>query len=58
MMKPTFKETVRMILGLGRINKKIKLLRDHGYEVHHFVEIVENNNETPTIVIRQKNFNR
>ncbi len=56
MMKPGFKETVNMILKMGQMNKKIKLLRNAGYDIKSFIDIVENNNETNTIVYTSKEF--
>ncbi|MGG4393145.1 macrolide family glycosyltransferase [Paenibacillus thiaminolyticus] len=56
LMKRGFIELWRMIVGLPRINKKIQLLQDHGYEVENFVSIIQNNNETDTIVYTAKEF--
>ena len=56
LMKRRFVEILRMIVGMPRINKKMKLLRDHGYEVENFVSIVQNDNETDTIVYTSKEF--
>ena len=50
MMKPGFKETFNMILKMGQMNKKIKSLRNIGYDVKSFIDIVGNNNDTDTIV--------
>ena len=56
MMKQGLNEIVRMILGMGRINKKIELLRRQGYDIKNFISIVENNNHTNTIVYTSKEF--
>ena len=56
MMKPGFKETLNMVLKMRQMNKKIKLLRDEGYEVKNFIDIVGNNNDTNTIVYTSKEF--
>ena len=56
LMKRSFMELWRMIAGMPRINKKIQLLKDHGYEVENFVSIVQNDNETDTIVYTSKEF--
>ena len=56
LMKRGFMEIWRMIVGIRRINKKIKLLNDHGYRVENFVSLVENDNETDTIVYTSKGF--
>ncbi|WP_036815463.1 macrolide family glycosyltransferase [Pontibacillus yanchengensis] len=56
LMDRGLKEIFRMIVGMPRINKKMKLLRSHGYEVESFVSIVQNDNETDTIVFTSKEF--
>ncbi|HWO98930.1 MAG TPA: macrolide family glycosyltransferase [Bacillus sp. (in: firmicutes)] len=56
LMKRSFMELWRIIVGMPRINKKIHLLKDHGYEVENFVSIVQNDNETDTIVYTSKEF--
>ena len=56
MMKQDFREIFSMILGMRRIYKKINLLKDRGYEVNHFTDIVKNDNFTNTIVYTSKEF--
>ena len=56
LMKRSFMELWRMIVGMPRINKKIQLLKDHGYDVENFVSIIQNDNETDTIVYTSKEF--
>ncbi|SYX81875.1 macrolide family glycosyltransferase [Paenibacillus alvei] len=56
LMKRGFIDLWRMIVGLPRMNRKIQLLRNHGYEIENFVSIVQNNNETDTIVYTSKEF--
>lgn len=56
LMKRSIKEVVSMIIGMPRINKKLDLLRSHGYEVENFISIIQNDNETDTIVYTSKNF--
>ncbi|WP_071392904.1 macrolide family glycosyltransferase [Bacillus tuaregi] len=56
LMKPRLKEMLRMITGIPRINKKMKLLRKQGYEVENFISIIQNDNETNTIVYTSKDF--
>ena len=56
LMKKDFREIFSMILGMGRINKKINLLRDNGYEINNFIDIVKNDNDTNTIVYTSKEF--
>lgn len=55
-MKRSLKEIVGMIIGMPRINKKLDLLRSHGYEVENFISIIQNDNETDTIVYTSKKF--
>lgn len=56
MMKQGLNEIMRMILGMGRINKKIEILKSHGYYVKGFISMIENDNETNTIVYTSKEF--
>lgn len=56
LMKRSFKEIIPMILGMGRINKKMELLREKGYEVKNFISLISNNNDTNTIVYTSKEF--
>lgn len=55
-MKRGFKEIWRMIVGMRRIQAKIKQLNEHGFKVENFVSLVENNNVTDTIVYTSKEF--
>jgi len=56
LMKRSLMELLRMIVGMPRINKKMKLLKDHGYELKNFISIVQNDNQTDTIVYTSKEF--
>lgn len=56
LMKRSVWEIGKMIAGMPRINKKIRLLRNHGYEVENFISIIQNDNETDTIVYTSKEF--
>ncbi|WP_343348762.1 macrolide family glycosyltransferase [Terrisporobacter petrolearius] len=56
MMKQSFKEIMYMVLGMRKVNKKLELLRSHGYDVKNFVSIIQNDNETNTIVYTSKEF--
>lgn len=49
-------EMVRMIKGMHRIKKKIKQLNDYGYAVDNFISLIQNDNETYTIVYTSKEF--
>lgn len=56
MMKRGIGEMIRMIMGMPRIHKKLKLLRTNGYEVDDFISLIENDNDTNTIVYTSKEF--
>lgn len=56
LMKQSLMEIFKMITGFPRIKKKIKLLIDHGYEVKNFISLIQNDNETDTIVYTSKEF--
>lgn len=56
LMKPGTRELIRSIVGMPRINKKMKLLKVNGYKVKNFISIVQNDNETDTIVYTSKEF--
>lgn len=56
MMKQSFKEIMYMVLGMRKVNKKLELLRSRGYDVKNFVSIIQNDNETNTIVYTSKEF--
>ena len=49
-------DIARMLFALPRINKQLKRLRDHGYPVKSLLDIVQNDNETNTIVYTSKYF--
>src|SRR5699024_8795860 len=56
LMKPGLKEMVKMLFGMRRIRKKMKLLRKHDYPVESFISVIQNDNETDTIVYTSKAF--
>ncbi|MCM3790355.1 glucosyltransferase [Domibacillus indicus] len=56
LMKRGIREMFRMIMGMRRINKKMQLLRDYGYQADSFISIIQNDNETDTIVYTSKEF--
>lgn len=56
LMKPGIGEIFRMAAGMPQINAKIKLLQEHGYAVENFQQIVENDNDTNTIVYTSREF--
>ena len=55
-MKHGIGETIKMIFTMPKINKHIKRLREKGYPVKGFLEIVQNDNETNTIVYTSRYF--
>lgn len=55
-MKQSLAEMWKMMIGMPRINKKIKMLREHGYDVKNVISMVQNDNETDTIVYTSKAF--
>lgn len=55
-MKRGFSETLKMLLTMPKINKQIKRLQDKGYPVKGILDIIQNDNETNTIVFTSKIF--
>lgn len=55
-MKETPWDIVKMLVALPRINRQIKRLREKGYPVKGLLDIVQNDNETNTIVYTSKLF--
>ncbi len=55
-MKESPWDIAKMLFAMPRINKQIQRLRDHGYPVKGLLEIVQNDNETNTIVYTSKYF--
>ena len=55
-MKETPWDIAKMLLAMPRINKQIKRPQEHGYPVRSLLEIVQNDNETNTIVYTSKYF--
>ena len=49
-------DIVKMLLAMPRINRQIKRLRDKGYPVKSLLDIVQNDNDTNTIVYTSKYF--
>lgn len=52
--KPT--ELLRMMLGVPRINRKLRLLREHGHDAPDLIALIGNDSETPTIVYTSRLF--
>ncbi len=55
-MKQSHAEVKDMILGLPKINKELKTLRPYGYEVKSALELVQNDNQTDTVVYTSRRF--
>lgn len=55
-MKESPWDVAKMLLTMPQINKQIKRLREKGYPVKGFLEIVQNDNDTNTIVYTSKYF--
>ena len=49
-------DIARMLVAMPRINKQLKRLRENGYPVRSILEIVQNDNDTNTIVYTSKYF--
>ena len=49
-------QTMKMLLSMPKINQQIKRLRERGYPIRGILDIVQNDNETPTIVYTSKLF--
>lgn len=56
MMKPKAGELLRSLLGMPRIGRKMALLRQHGYPVEKVTDLLQNDNETNTIVYTSRAF--
>ena len=56
LMKPKAGELLRSLLGVPRIGRKMALLRQHGYPVEKVTDLLQNDNETNTIVYTSREF--
>lgn len=56
LMKPKAGEMLRSLLGIPRASKKVKQLQEHGYQVDRITELLQNDNDTNTIVFTSKEF--
>lgn len=56
LMKQGFSEMITMFKGMHRINEKMEVLKNHGYQVDNFISIIQNDNETNTVVYTTKMF--
>ncbi len=55
-MKHGIGETLKMLFSMPKINKQINRLKDKGYPIKGLLDIVQNDNETNTIVYTSKYF--
>ena len=55
-MKQGIGQLFKMLLSIPKINAQMKRLTDNGYPVKSFLDIVQNDNETNTIVYTSKMF--
>ncbi|MCR5792542.1 MAG: glucosyltransferase [Lachnospiraceae bacterium] len=55
-MKETPWDILKMLFSMPRINKQIRRLREKGYPVKSLLEIVQNDNETNTLVYTSEYF--
>lgn len=55
-MKRGAGDLLKMLAAMPKINKQIKRLQAHGYPVKGFLEIIQNDNDTNTIVYTSKYF--
>lgn len=56
LMKQHPAEILRMLLGMPRIARKLRLLRAHGHDAPDMVSLIGNDRETPTIVYTSRLF--
>lgn len=49
-MKQSLWALVKLLLGMGKINKQLKRLQARGYAVHSILDVVQNDNDTRTVV--------
>ena len=55
-MKHGIGETLKMLFSMPKVNKQIRRLQEKGYPVKGLLDIVQNDNETNTIVYTSKYF--
>lgn len=49
-MKQSIWSLVKLLLSMGKINKQLKRLQDKGYAVNSILDVVQNDNDTSTVV--------
>lgn len=55
-MKQSPLDILRMVIGMRSVNKKIQELKEMGYGINTVLDIVQNDNDTNTIVFTSKEF--
>ena len=55
-MKSSLKETAGLVFGLPRIKKELKKLEHYGYYVKNVMSLIQNDNETDTVVYTSRAF--
>lgn len=55
-MKQDIRQLFGMIFSMSKINKNIKRLQDKGYPIHSVLDIIQNDNDTHTIVYTSPQF--
>lgn len=56
LMKQKPGEIFRMMAGMSEINARMEELRQHGYQADKFYELLQNDNDTDTIVYTSPEF--
>ncbi len=55
-MKPDLKQLFQLMISMGKSKKYIKMLQEKGYPVKNIISIVQNDNDTNTIVYTSPEF--
>ena len=55
-MKQSFSQLINMIFSMPKINKDLKRLQDKGYPINNILSIIQNDNNTNTVVYTSKEF--
>lgn len=55
-MKQSFREMFSMLISMPKVNRQIKRLRDNGYPIKNVLDILQNDEDTNTIVYTSPEF--
>lgn len=55
-VKPSGGELLRSLIGMPRVNRCMALLRKHGYPIKGLLDLIQNDNDTDTIVYTSQEF--